>query len=123
VSAPVLNLVVIRSINLERSEKFYNVLGLKFERHAHGKGPEHLACELCDGSYVFEIYPANQKIGSTAGVRIGFRVDAVDEYIDDLVQASGKLIQGPKDSEWGRRAVVTDPDGHKVELLTPLKNK
>jgi predicted enzyme related to lactoylglutathione lyase len=27
------------------------------------------------------------------------------------------VISAPKDSDWGRRAVVADPDGHRIELL------
>lgn len=30
------------------------------------------------------------------------------------------IVSSPADSEWGRRAVVKDLDGHTVELLTPL---
>jgi len=119
-SPPLLNLVVIRSADLDRAEDFYRVLGLCFERHRHGSGPEHLAAQPFAGGYVFEIYPANAKSGSTAGVRIGFSVDAVDPYLDLLVEAGGTIIQAPADSEWGRRAVVADPDGHRVELVAPL---
>lgn len=116
---PLLNLVVIRSADLDRAERFYRVLGLHFERHRHGSGPEHLAAQPHAGGYVFEIYLASAKAGSTTGVRIGFNMDAVDTYIDGLVEAGGAIIQAPVDSEWGRRAVVADPDGHRVELVTP----
>ena len=116
---PLLNLVVIRSVDLDRSEAFYGALGLFFDRHSHGSGPEHLATDPYKDGYVFEIYPANEQVGSTKGTRIGFNVDAVDAYVDELVAAGGKITQAPHDSEWGRRAVVTDPDGHKVELVTP----
>ena len=118
-SPPLLNLVVIRSADLERAEAFYQILGIEFERHRHGKGPEHLAASPYKGGYVFEIYPNSEKAGSTKGVRIGFSIDGVDAYIDKLVWAGGKVVEKPHDSEWGRRAVVADPDGHKVELLTP----
>lgn len=114
---PLLNLVVIRSADLDRSERFYRVLGLRFERHRHGSGPEHLAAQPHDGGYVFEIYPASAKSGSTAGVRIGFQVGVVDSFLDPLVEAGGTIIQAAADSEWGRRAVVADPDGHRVELV------
>ncbi|MCW1926252.1 VOC family protein [Luteolibacter arcticus] len=114
---PFLNLLVIRSADLDRAERFYRVLGLHFERHRHGTGPEHLAAEPCEGGAVFEIYPANAKAGSTTSVRIGFSVDAVDACLDPLVEAGGTIIQPPADSEWGRRAVVADPDGHRVELV------
>jgi len=116
---PLLNLVVIRSADLDRAERFYRVLGLAFGRHRHGSGPEHLAAGPYAGGYVFEIYPANPKAGPTSGVRIGFNMDAVDPYLEALVEAGGTIIQTPADSEWGRRAVVADPDGHRVELVTP----
>jgi lactoylglutathione lyase len=117
VQPPLLNLVVIRSADLDRAERFYRVLGLHFERHRHGTGPEHLAAQPYEGGYVFEVYPASVKAGSTTGVRIGFSVDAVDVYLDQLVEAGGTIVQAPADSEWGRRAVVADPDGHRVELV------
>ena len=120
---PLLNLVVIRSADLDRAEQFYRVLGLTFERHRHGSGPEHLAAQPHAGSYVFEIYPANPKAGSTSGVRIGFGMDAVDPYFDALIKAGGTIIQAPADSEWGRRAFIADPDGHRVELVTPLNRE
>ena len=118
---PLLNLLVIRSADLDRAERFYRVLGLCFDRHRHGSGPEHLAAQPYAGGYVFEIYPANPKQGPTTAVRIGFSMDAVDTYLDALVEAGGAIIQGPADSEWGRRAVVADPDGHRVELVVPLE--
>ncbi len=52
------NLVVIRSSDLERAEKFYSALGLTFTRHSHGNGPIHLASE--QAGQVFEIYPVEK---------------------------------------------------------------
>lgn len=116
---PLLNLVVIRSADLDRSERFYRAFGLSFERHRHGNGPEHLAAQPYKYGSVFEIYLASGKAGSTTGVRLGFSVDDVDAYMNSMVEAGGLILQEPMDSEWGRRAVVADPDGHKVELVTP----
>lgn len=48
-----LNLVVLRSLDIERARTFYEVLGLVFTKHAHGKGPEHLSAEIAGA--VFEI--------------------------------------------------------------------
>ncbi|QDU87291.1 Glyoxalase-like domain protein [Pirellulimonas nuda] len=113
-----LNLVVIRSADLDRAEQFYASIGLSFTRHSHGNGPEHLANE-CDG-IVFEIYPRTSKTESTAGTRIGFRVECVETATSSLA-AIGAMIQSlPKDSPWGRRAVVLDFDGHQVELTSKL---
>lgn len=115
---PILNLVVIRSVNLELAEIFYKKLGLNFTRHSHGKGPEHLACKM-DG-FVFEVYPRQSEIDSTLGTRIGFRLNELDQLVKILRESNSKIIVAPKDSPWGRRAVVEDPDGHKVELIQAI---
>lgn len=54
----------------------------------------------------------------TRGVRLGFRVDSVDGLVPLLEAAGAEVVSAPHDSEWGRRAVIRDPDGHTVELVT-----
>ena len=110
-----LNLAVLRSSNPTRLVAFYTCLGLSFSTHRHGKGPEHWAAEMA-GS-VFEIYPATPDVPGTLGTRIGFRVPSIDDVIRRLEGFPGSVVSPSKDSEWGRRAVLVDPDGHKVELL------
>jgi hypothetical protein len=109
-----LNLLVIRSANMERAAAFYRLLGLEFVKHRHGNGPEHLACEL-DG-VVFEIYPRQSDMDSTMAARLGFRVGSVDDTVDQLRAAGATIVSPPKESPWGHRAVVDDPDGHRLEL-------
>ena len=111
---PRLNLVVLRSADLERAVVFYQALGLVFVNHAHGKGPEHYASEV-DGR-VFEIYPLSKTTSSTAGVRLGFRVADVDESFRRAIEAGGLIVSAPAQSPWGRRAVLSDPDGHRIEI-------
>ena len=108
------NLIVLRSRDLDRAESFYSALGLRFVRHAHGRGPVHLASEAA--GQVFEIYPQQGDADSTRAARIGFAVPSVDAAYLALLGAGGQGVSEPKDSEWGRRAVVSDPDGHRVEL-------
>lgn len=108
------NLVVIRSQDLDISESFYKALQLEFTRHAHGRGPVHLACEL--QGFVFEIYPLSESTAPTTSTRIGFRVPSVDATYTAALAAGGTSVSAPADSEWGRRAVVADPDGHRIEL-------
>jgi lactoylglutathione lyase len=107
-----LNLVVLRSPDIERAAAFYSRLGLRFDKHRHGNGPEHFAAEL--GDAVFELYPSSPDGPSTLGTRIGFRVTSLDSILAGLGDA---IIAPAKNSEWGRRAVIADPDGHRVELL------
>jgi predicted enzyme related to lactoylglutathione lyase len=114
-SPPRLNLVVLRSADIERAASFYRELGLLFTRHAHGSGPEHYASDA--NGLVFEIYPLTPKSSPTTGTRIGFRVDSVDGTLELLSKAGAKIVSPPADSEWGRRAVVKDFDGHVIELI------
>lgn len=114
-TAPKLNLVVLRCSDIARSAAFYGHLGMEFTLHRHGKGPEHQAAELAGG--VFELYPSSQEGPSTLGTRIGFAVTSLDEVISSLSEYPGAVLSPPKESEWGRRAVLVDPDGHRVELL------
>ncbi|MBW4621922.1 MAG: VOC family protein [Cyanosarcina radialis HA8281-LM2] len=112
-----LNLVVIRSSNIEQTAAFYQLLGLSFIKHQHGKGLEHFASEL--GGVTFEIYPHTSGTTSTAATRLGFQVFSVDVVICELKKYGASIISPPMDSAWGRRAVVADPDGHLVELTQP----
>lgn len=111
-----MNLTVLRSSDIDRASKFYGEMGLVFTKHRHGKGPEHYA-SVVDG-FVFEIYPLGSQ-PPTIGTRIGFSVDDVDEVVQMLLDVGAEMISKPADTEWGRRAVVKDLDGHAVELLTP----
>jgi catechol 2,3-dioxygenase-like lactoylglutathione lyase family enzyme len=112
---PHLNLVVLRSSDIERAAVFYRELGLLFTRHKHGSGPEHYTSEV--SGLVFEIYPLSPKSSPTTGTRIGFRVNSVDGVCNLLSKIGAVINTPPADSEWGRRAVVKDFDGHVVELL------
>jgi predicted enzyme related to lactoylglutathione lyase len=109
----VLNLVVLRSADLDRAARFYTVLGIDFAREQHGSGPEHLACSL--GEVVLEIYlKADGSDDSQTG--IGFLVPSVGAIVEEVRLAGGTIVSPPRESEWGLRAVVADPDGHRVEL-------
>jgi catechol 2,3-dioxygenase-like lactoylglutathione lyase family enzyme len=113
---PQLNLVVLRSANLERAAEFYRQMGLLFTRRAHGSGPEHYTSTV--NGIVFEIYPMSGKSVATIGTRIGFKIDSVDAIVPLLEKIGAVVLTVPSDSEWGRRAVVKDLDGHIVELIT-----
>jgi lactoylglutathione lyase len=109
-----LNLVVIRAEDMERLGSFYEALGLHFVRHRHGNGPEHLTSTI--GETVFEIYPRNGANGSTVSTRLGFSVDSLANTLSLLRKLEAAVVAEPSDSPFGRRAVVRDFEGHKVEL-------
>ncbi|MEK3886274.1 VOC family protein [Bacillus sp. FSL K6-3431] len=112
-----LNLVVIQSSNPVKSVSFYEKLGLVFNQEKHGKGPEHYACKL--DKLIFEIYPTSKE-GTSNMMRIGFTVIHLDEIMESIRSSDAYIITEPTISPWGKRAVVQDPDGYKVELIEPL---
>ncbi len=118
---PVANLLVIRSPDIDRAVAFYEQMGMLFTKHSHGNGPEHYASDIC--GFVFEIYPQRDLDCTTTNTRIGFNVDDVDGVIELLKEIDAAILSTPTDTEWGRRAVVRDFDGHTVELVTPLNRE
>ena len=115
-SPPSLNLVVIRSADIDRAVRFYQALGLIFAKHRHGTGPDHFSSDM--SGVVFEIYPLPEGQPPTSAARVGFTVDDVDSLIPLLTEAGATLVSAPKSSPWGRRVVLRDLDGHSVELVS-----
>jgi lactoylglutathione lyase len=114
-NVPGLNLVVLRVADLDRAATFYRAIGLELAKEKHGNGPEHLAAVVA--GVVIELYMTRNETESTSAVRLGFRVADVEATLAACEQAGGRLVSSAKDSAWGRRAVVDDPDGHRVELV------
>ena len=54
-----LNLVVLRSSDIKKAAEFYHRLGLDFQLHQHGAGPQHYSAQMA--GVVFEIYTGSQK--------------------------------------------------------------
>jgi predicted enzyme related to lactoylglutathione lyase len=107
-----LNLLVIRSAIPADLAKFYAHFGYDFDYHRHGAGPWHYAATMA--GLTLEIYPL-EKLQSAPDkhLRLGFLVTDVDEMLERM---DAEVLSKPTDSEWGRRAVVVDPEGRRVEL-------
>src|SRR5262245_54062953 len=97
-TAAELNLIVIRSADLQRAEEFYGALGISFSRERHENEPEHLAAQV--GGIVLEIYPKGTGDG-TAKVRLGFRVESIASAIERVEQAGGTIVSHPQTTQWG----------------------
>jgi len=110
-----LNLLVLRTFRMEELRRFYSSLGAQFESERHGNGPDHYAATLSD-DLVLEIYPAPDGVTPDSGLRLGLSVDDIGETLRSLGQGST-----PRQTQWGLRAVVRDPDGRAVELLQSRK--
>jgi predicted enzyme related to lactoylglutathione lyase len=64
---------------------------------------------------------------SNSSFMINYRIDNMDEMIEQLKRNRVEILQGPESHENGKFAWVADPDGNKVELWEPMiwndKNK
>src|SRR4051794_35562516 len=97
---PALNLVVIRSKDIERASEFYSAMGLLIRPDSHGSGPRHYVSVVC--GLVFEIYPLIDGQAPTTSTRLGFQVEAIDALVPRLVRAGGAVVSSLRDVVGGR---------------------
>ncbi|MGH8445442.1 MAG: VOC family protein [Solimonas sp.] len=110
---PTLNLLVLRVADPAAAMRFYAALGITFVRERHGNGPEHFSGLA--GTVLLELYPAGEATG-TRSTRLGFAVSSIATTLDALLKNGGTVLSTPQNGPWSLRAVVADPDGHRVEL-------
>lgn len=137
-TAPILDQVNIVSANLDASIAFYRRLGVDIPdqrvwrtatgaHHASATTlPATAAIDLDLDSCAFAAIWNSAWRGRTdlrGRIVVGFKLasrDAVDETFADLTRHGYHGLQPPYDSFWGSRyAVVEDPDGVAVGLMSP----
>ncbi|MDJ0800874.1 MAG: VOC family protein [Calothrix sp. MO_167.B12] len=117
-SQPELSLVVLRTANVLEMLSFYRALGLRFEQERHGSGVVHYACTL--GTTTIEIYPGTDgsapKPAQGGATMLGFRVEDIDKVLAQLQELGNVQQPTIQSTPRGRRIVLQDFDGRKVEL-------
>lgn len=114
-AATTLKLLVLKTSDLERMRGFYDLLGVEFTPERHGNGPLHYAGMV--GNAVFELYPLPPGAAAVAATpRLGFAVADVNRVMRQLESFGVTIVSKPRQTEWGLRAVVKDPDGRTVEI-------
>lgn len=112
---------------------FYRLLGVDLEDHsgdgsgdivhvtARGQKPADVDI---DSEPLADIYNAGFRSRESRGLVIGFSVDSrddVDRIHAAVVAAGHRSRQVPYDAFWGARyAVVADPDGNDVGIMSPV---
>ena len=110
-----LKLLVLKTAQLQRMRAFYGCLGVVLREEQHGGGPVHYAGQT--GSVILELYPLAEGITlPDTTTRLGFSVGRLDEVLHALQEQGGIVTHPARQTEWGYRAVVRDPDGRAVEL-------
>ena len=131
---PTLNQVNIVSGDLDASIAFYRKLGVKIPDHrvwVTASGPHHAgaesttALELDSATYAQVWNSGWAGRADLAGrVVVGFGVTSrqdVDRIYDEMTAAGYRGLQPPYDAFWGARyAMVEDPDGVAVGLMSPV---
>lgn len=109
------NLIVIKTLRLEELKKQYELIGIQFQYHQHGKGSFHYSAELDD--LIFEIYPLSksQTVADNT-TRLGFTIKDFKKTINRIQESNWKIISKLHTTEWGTIAIIKDLDGRKVEL-------
>jgi len=117
-SQPEINLVVLRAADIMETLLFYKVLGMEFKQECHSQGVIHYACTL--GTITIEIYPltndSKTKLVQSGAMMLGFKVSNIDTIVTQLQEISNTKLPTVQVTLWGRRVVLKDPDGRKVEL-------
>jgi lactoylglutathione lyase len=114
-----LKLLVIKTTDIDKLVTFYQLIGLSFDKHQHGKGVIHYATTI--NETVFEIYPLPKSVlQADNSMRLGFEIPNLDELMTVLELNNVKIISYPKQTEFGYVAIVEDFDGRKIELYHGL---
>lgn len=118
--------VVVR--DMDAMAEFYGRLGVQLRSDPPEWAPHHrnsVGRHGIDFDLDSEAFAAvwNQGWPGGTGIVLGFRLpdrQAVDQVFEELAAAGYAVQQPPYDAFWGARyAVVTDPDGNAVGLMSP----
>lgn len=114
--------------DMDATVAFYRRLGLQFDAEPNAGHVEiyfanGFRLEL-DTATSTEKWNTGWRAGTGGGNVIGFALESresVDAIYNDLTAAGYRASQPPYDAFWGARyAVVDDPDGNGVGLMSPL---
>lgn len=73
---------------------------------------------------VFSIFKQDTEYFGKGGkdVMLNFRVDNLGDMLNKLKSEGVEIDPKTEESEWGKFAWVTDPEGHRIELWEPPRN-
>ena len=130
-STPDLHMLNVIVADMAASLEFYRRLGVAVpddmnvaEAHVQLRMPGGFSLELDGPESVRRWHAGWRADPASVGIVIGFALpsrEAVDQRYAELTTAGYRGRQPPFDAFWGARyAVVADPDGHDVGLMSPI---
>ena len=103
--------------DLARSRDFYrDVIGLKVGIDE----PPHWVDFPLGGGIELGLHPVSDEMSLQPGsMSLGFAVDDVDAAIAGMKSKGVRVLSEPREQTFGRLAIIADPDGYSVQLVTP----
>ena len=106
--------------DLERSRNFYrDVLSLKVKT----QNERWVDFDLGGGASL-GIHEKTELLAVRPGsLQLGFTVDNVDNFVADARSMGVPVFQDPYDDSFGRVAIIGDPDGYPVQVVSNSKKR
>ena len=102
--------------DVARSRDFYrDVFGLRVTIDS----PEWVDLDLGGGARL-GLHPTGEHLSVDPGsCQLGFTVEDVDAFVRDAQAKGATVYMEPFDEDFGRLALLGDPDGYTVQVYTP----
>lgn len=119
---PKLELLVLRTNDLQRAKEFYSCLGFKFIEEKHGSGPTHYSTQI--HNTVMEIYPGTEaeplSPRNAGAVMLGLTVESLNQVIEKLAEIGISPERPIRETELGKTTTILDVDGRFIQLTEPI---
>lgn len=115
-----LNQVTVPSLDVAKSIRFYETLGLKLIVKAV---PHYARFQCPDGNASFSIH-LTETLPNGAGIYVYFECENLDTYVQELTEKGIEFEQQPTDQNWRwREARLKDPDENQLILFYAGENR
>lgn len=109
--------IVIATSQLKKVISFYELLGLEFQKKGVTLGTEFY-WTIADDLEIAFIEKQNVAMGAQPHYLLSFKVEDVDSLFEKLTQDGFLGVLDPTQFDEGRKAILLDPDGRSVELIS-----
>ena len=125
-----LNAIGVTTSNISKTLEFYKLLGFEFpevkpeDSHFEVLPIEDSTRLMFDNKQsIKEMCGENAKPSNTSSFAIEFDTpEELNKIAKTIKEAGFTIVKEPWDAFWGQRyAVVSDPDGYKIDLYSNLK--
>ena len=99
--------LTLYALDIHKTAKVYECVGMRFVEEQHGEGPIHLACE--SNGHMIEIYPGLE--ASSRSALLGFEVADLERTRRSLENVGAAIVRDIAVVANARRLIASDPDG------------